>query len=71
MFLAIQNKVIIGVFKTRPEADKCISAEKDKDKVSIMLKKSLRKLFLKDPSNFALHRYCVIEAVDSSEVADL
>lgn len=71
MFLAIQNKVIIGVSKTRAEAEELINKELEKDRISVMITKKLRKLFLKDPSNFALHRYCIIECVSESEVNQL
>lgn len=71
MFLAVQNKVIIGVFNSRAEAQDCINKEIEKDRISIMITKKLRKLFLKDPSNFALHRYCVVECVSESEVSEL
>lgn len=69
MFLAIQNSVILDCFSTKQEALDRISSEQSKDMLSIMVKRKLRKLFLKDPSNIALHRYSIVETV--GEVVDV
>lgn len=66
-YVCLQNKVIIGEFSNHDDAVRCIEQEKEKDRISIMVTKKLRKLFQKDPSNFKLHTYAILEVIREEE----
>ena len=61
MFLAVQNNVILDTFDNYADALERIQEEKNRDTISLMLKKSLLKKLQKNGSNIALHSYKIFE----------
>lgn len=66
-FLAVQNGVILDVFDTREEALDRVKEEQQRDFVSIIIKRKLRKLFKKS-GNVALHSYYILTVCDEEEI---
>ena len=58
IYAAVQNDVILEVYYEKNNALKRIEEEKQKDFISIMFKRKLRKIFKKS-GNIALHNYRV------------
>lgn len=58
IYAAVQNDVILEVYYEKNNALKRIEEEKQKDLISIMFKRKLRKIFKKS-GNIALHNYRV------------
>ena len=59
LYAAVQNGVILDIFETEKEATVRVDEEIRKDWLSIIVKKSLRKL-LKKNGNVSLHRYSIL-----------
>lgn len=59
-FAAVQNGIILDVFETYEEAYDRVKDEIERDHLSILLKRKLRKM-LKKSGNVALHQYSVIK----------
>lgn len=66
-YAAVQNGVILDVFSAKENAKRRIEEEKQKDFISIMFTRKLRKLFKKS-GNIALHNYSVITIVSQEEL---
>lgn len=59
VFAAVQNGVILDIFDNYDAAENRIKEEQQRDFLSIVFRRKLRKLFKKS-GNVALHRYNVI-----------
>lgn len=66
-YAAVQNGVILAAYPSLELAEKRIEEEKQKDLISIMFKRKLRKIFKKS-GNIALHSYCVITVVAEEDL---
>lgn len=67
VYLAVQNGVILGTFSSYDEAYARCREEQQRDFLSIVIRRKLRKLFKKS-GNVALHRYVVLTVSSSKEV---
>lgn len=67
-FAAMQNNCILGIYGTSEEAISACREEIKKDWFSILCKKKLRKLFKKNRSNIALHKYAIFMISNYQEV---
>lgn len=66
-YAAVQNGVILDTFDNYEEAYDLIKEEQQKDFLSIMFKRKLRKLFKKS-GNVALHEYSVITIIEEVNI---
>lgn len=67
VYAAVQNGVILDILDTEEAAEQRVREEIKKDWLSILMKRSMRKL-LKRSGDVALHRYSVLKI---SEVKDI
>lgn len=67
LYAAVQNGVILDIFESEKEATVRVDDEIRKDWLSIIVKKSLRKL-LKKNGNVALHRYSILVIDEVKEI---
>lgn len=67
LYAAVQNGVILDIFESEKEATVRVDEEIRKDWLSIIVKKSLRKL-LKKNGNVALHRYSILVIDEVKEI---
>lgn len=67
LYLAIQNKRVLGSFDTREEASERINQEISKDRIALLLKKSLLKKFVKKAQAGDLYTdiYIIAEVLES------
>lgn len=66
-FAAVQNGVILDVFDTEDEAISRVNEEIKNDWLSIVFKRSLRRLF-KKTGNIAIHSYAVMTITEVKEI---
>lgn len=66
-YAAVQNGVILDTFDCYEEAYDRVKEEQQKDFLSIMFKRKLRKLFKKS-GNVALHQYSVLTIIEEVDV---
>lgn len=72
LYLAIQNKRVLGSFDTLEEAQDRINQEISKDRIALLLKKSLlKKLVKKAKENDLYTDIYIISEVISSEIPQL
>lgn len=67
LYAAVQNGVILDIFESEKEATVRVDEEIRKDWLSIIVKKSLRKL-LKKNGNVSLHRYSILVIDEVKEI---
>lgn len=67
IYAAVQNGIVLDVFDTYDEAKDRVNEEIQRDHLSILFKRKLRKL-LKKSGNVALHQYSIFKI---EEVVDV
>lgn len=67
VYAACQDGVILDVYSTKDEALSRIKEEINRDFVSIITRRALRRIF-KKTGNIALHRYNILHIVSSEEI---
>lgn len=67
VFAAVQNGVILDVFDSEEKALDRVREEIERDRLSILFKRKLRKL-LKKSGNVALHTYSVMIVSEVKEI---
>lgn len=67
IFAAVQNGVVLDVFDTYDEAYDRVKEEIERDRLSILFKRKLRKL-LKRSGNVALHQYSIFKITEAVDI---
>lgn len=70
MYLAIQDNKILGVYKTRAEAEVRVRSEIENDKLKHILKRTVAKKILAGKAKIPAFedRYVILNVVESEEV---